>query len=118
MMLLSVPLPGAAEDLTNALRAYLQQRLAEQKANGGIVVGLVDERGSRVVGCGKLDNATDQEVNGDTLFCLHSLTGVFTRLLLQNMIARGEVKFDDPVQRYLPQSVSMPSPAQARPSGL
>ena len=59
---------AAAEDFTNAILAYLQQRVHAEIPNGCIVVGIVDEHGSRVVGCGKLDNGTDQEVNGNTLF--------------------------------------------------
>jgi CubicO group peptidase (beta-lactamase class C family) len=73
------------------------------------VVGIVDEHGSSVVSYGKMDNGTDQEVNGDTLFDIASITKPFTGLLLQDMIERGEMKLDDPVQKYLPQSVRMPT---------
>ena len=73
------------------------------------MVGIVDEHGSRVVSCGKMDNGTDQEVNGDTLFDIASITKPFTGLLLQDMIERGEMKLDDPVQKYLPASVKMPA---------
>jgi CubicO group peptidase (beta-lactamase class C family) len=100
---------AAAEDFTNAILAYLQQRVHAEILNGCIVVGIVDEHGSRVVGCGKLDNGTDQEVNGNTLFGMHSVTCVFTRLLLQDMIECGEMKMDDPVAKYLPKSVKMPT---------
>src|SRR3954447_15988180 len=31
----------------------------------GMVIGLVDEHGARIFSAGKLDNGTDQEVNGD-----------------------------------------------------
>jgi CubicO group peptidase (beta-lactamase class C family) len=103
------PLPVAAEDFTNAIRAFLQQRVEVEKRDGGIVVGLVDENGSRVVSCGKLDNGTGQDVNGDTLFELGSITKTFTGLLLQDMIERGEMKLDDPVARYLPKTIKVPT---------
>jgi D-alanyl-D-alanine-carboxypeptidase/D-alanyl-D-alanine-endopeptidase len=99
----------AAEDFTNAIHAFLQQRIEVERLGGGIVVGLVDEHGSRIVACGKLDNGTDQEVNGDTLFEIGSITKTFTALLLQDMIERGEMKLDDPVAKYLPKSVKMPT---------
>ncbi|MGO8742888.1 MAG: serine hydrolase, partial [Limisphaerales bacterium] len=76
----------AAEDLTNAIHAFLQQRVEVEKRDVGIVIGIVDEHGSRVVSCGKMDNGTDQEVNGDTLFDIASITKPFTGLLLQDMI--------------------------------
>ena len=73
------------------------------------MVGIVDEHGSSVVSYGKMDNGTDQDVNGDTLFEIGSVTKTFTGLLLQDMIERGEMKLDDPVAKYLPASVKMPT---------
>lgn len=75
----------------------------------GLAVGIVDEHGPRVVCHGKLDNGTDRDVDGDTLFAIGSVTKVFTALLLEDMVERGEMKLDDPVQKYLPDSVRMPT---------
>jgi CubicO group peptidase (beta-lactamase class C family) len=100
---------AAAEDFTNAIHAFLQQRVEVEKRDVGIVVGIVDEHGSRIVSCGKMDNGTDQEVNGDTVFEIGSITKTFTALLLQDMVERGEMKLDDPVARYLPKSAKIPT---------
>ncbi len=91
---------------TDAIRSILAQRMEH---NGvGIVVGVIDPGGSRVVGHGKL-SASDQRVpDGETLFQLGSLTKVFTTLLLADMIERGEVHFEDPVTMYLPPTVQLP----------
>lgn len=62
-----------------------------------------------IFSCGKLDNGTDQDVNGDTLFEIGSITKTFTGLLLQEMVERGQAKLDDPVAKYLPESVKMPT---------
>jgi D-alanyl-D-alanine-carboxypeptidase/D-alanyl-D-alanine-endopeptidase len=99
---------AAAEEFTNAIAAYLQQCVHAEIPNGCIVVGMVDENGSSVVSCGKLENGTDQEVNGDTVFAIRSMTVAFTGLLLQDMIERAQMKLDDPVAMYLPKSVKMP----------
>jgi D-alanyl-D-alanine-carboxypeptidase/D-alanyl-D-alanine-endopeptidase len=77
--------------------------------NSGMVIGVVDEHGSQVFAAGKLDNGTDQEVNGDTLFEIGSVTKTFTVLLLEDMVNRGEMKLDEPVENYLPKSVKVPS---------
>ena len=77
--------------------------------NSGMVIGVVDEHGSQVFATGKLDNGTDQEVNGDTLFEIGSVTKTFTVLLLEDMVNRGEMKLEDPVENYLPKSVKVPS---------
>ena len=68
ILLSAFPFRAAAEDFTNAIHAFLQHRVEVEKRDGGIVVGIVDEHGSSIVSYGKMDNGTDQEVNGDTLF--------------------------------------------------
>src|ERR1700691_5475901 len=95
--------------ITDDIRAFLEQRVEVEKRDVGIVIGIADEHGSRVVSCGKMDNGTDKEVNGDTLFEIGSITKTFTALLLQDMIERGEMKLDDPVVKYLPKSAKLPT---------
>ena len=109
MLLTAFPFCAGAEDFTNAIQAFLQRHVEVEKRDAGIVAGFLDEHGSSIVSCGKLDNGTDQEVNGDTLFEIGSITKTFTALLLQDMIQRGEMKLDDPVAKYLPESVKMPA---------
>jgi CubicO group peptidase (beta-lactamase class C family) len=75
----------------------------------GIVVGIIDEHGSRIISYGKLDNGTSPEVDGDSLFEIGSITKTFTALLLQDMVARGEMKLDDPVEKFLPEKVKVPN---------
>src|SRR3974390_686608 len=89
LILSSVWFPAPAEEITNAIQAYLHERVEVEKKDAGIVVGLVDEQGNRIVGCGKLNNG--RGVDGDTLFQLGSITKTFTALLLQEMIVRGEM---------------------------
>src|SRR5689334_5127676 len=109
ILLFTTALQAAAEDLTNALHAFLRQRIEVEKRDAAIVVGLVDEHGSSVVSWGKLDSGRNREVDGDTAFEIGSVTKPFTALLLQDMIERGEMKLDDPVAKYLPRSVRMPT---------
>jgi len=108
LILCSISFCVSGEDFTNAIHAFLQQRIEAEKSDVGVVVGIVDEQGSSVISCGKLDNGTDQEVTGDTLFEIGSITKTFTALLLQGMIERGEMNLNDPVGTYLPKSVKMP----------
>ena len=67
-----------AEEFTAAIQAYLQHCLGASTGQIGIVVGLVHGQGSRVIGCGKLDNGTDEQVDGDTVFEIGSDTKAFT----------------------------------------
>ena len=99
--------PGTVSDAE--IKRILQDRIGGDKVAVGLVVGLLDAQGSRVISCGKLDNGDSPEVNGDTLFEIGSITKLFTRLLLHDMVARGQMNLDDPVQKYLPASVRMPT---------
>jgi CubicO group peptidase (beta-lactamase class C family) len=76
---------------------------------GGIAVGLIDEEGSKVVGVGTLDDGSGRPVDGDTVFLIGSVSKTFTALLLVEMASRDEVALDDPVAKYLPASVRVPT---------
>jgi CubicO group peptidase (beta-lactamase class C family) len=109
VLAISISTCATAEEITDALQAFLQHRVDVEKREVGIVVGLVDANGSRVVSYGNLVNGADQKIDGDTLFDIASITKPFTGLLLQDMIERGEMRLDDPVAKYLPASVKMPT---------
>jgi CubicO group peptidase (beta-lactamase class C family) len=96
-----------ADVYAEAVESLLQSKFAH--GNSGMVIGLLDENGSRVFSAGKLDNGSGQEVNGDTIFELGSVTKVFTALLLLDAVRQGEMSLDDPVANYLPKGVSVPT---------
>jgi D-alanyl-D-alanine-carboxypeptidase/D-alanyl-D-alanine-endopeptidase len=109
---LTFQIAAAAEDGFTIVEAdQIQAFLRDNFANGnaGMVIGLLDKDGGRAFAAGKLDNGTDQEVNGDTIFEIGSTTKVFTSLLALDMDRRGEIKLDDPVAKYLPNRVKIPS---------
>jgi serine-type D-Ala-D-Ala carboxypeptidase/endopeptidase len=109
VLILAASLPARAEEFTNAIHAYLKRFVDAQQIKFGVVVSIVDEHGSSVISYGKLDNGTDQEVDGNTIFEMGSVTKTFTALLLQDMVDSGEMKLDDPIARYLPASVTVPA---------
>lgn len=102
---------GAAQGMPDsaAIRGILQDSIDTKKQSVGIVVGVVDKDGSRVVGYGKLAQDRKQEPDGDTVFEIGSITKAFTAILLQDMVERGEVSLDDPISKYLPKSVKVPT---------
>src|SRR5438093_1240971 len=111
-LLLAAQFAAAAQNsLTGAeadgIKAFLYDNF--RQTNGCMVVGLADQRGNRIFNAGKLDNGTDREVNGDTVFFIGSASKTFTTLLLEDMVERGKMKLDDPVAKYLPKFVNMPT---------
>ncbi len=89
-----------------SIEGVLGKRLAGKEY--GIVVGVVDEQGRNVIARGATGQGEGQAVGGDTLFELCSVTKVITSLLLAEMIERGEVAADDPIDLYLPPEVPSP----------
>jgi D-alanyl-D-alanine-carboxypeptidase/D-alanyl-D-alanine-endopeptidase len=97
------PVPSDAE-----IRKILVDRIDVQKQSVGIVVGVIEPSGRRVVSYGRLANNDPRPLNGDTLFEIGSITKVFTSLLLAEAVHRGEVALTDPVGKFLPPSVKIP----------
>ena len=90
------------------IRKILADRIDAQRQSYGIVVGVIDPTGRRVVAYGSFDKNDKRTPNGDTVFEIGSITKVFTALLLADMAQRGEVSLTDPVAKYLPKGVKMP----------
>jgi CubicO group peptidase (beta-lactamase class C family) len=90
------------------LLAAIKARV-DAKKNPGIVVGTIDADGtiSRAAygdaGPGALP------LDADSVFEIGSITKVFTATLLEDMVTRGEVRLDDPVQKFLPARVHVPT---------
>ncbi len=100
------PNPAPTDD---EIRAILRARVDVEKRGVGIVVGWVDAQGSRVVSYGKTALQGGTEVNGRTIFEIGSVTKVFTATLLARAVERGDLKLDDPVAKYLPPGMKVPS---------
>lgn len=90
------------------IRKILADRIDRDHRSVGIVVGVIDSRGRRVIAHGAFAKGDTRPLNGDTVFEIGSVTKVFTSLLLMDMVQKGEVSLDDPVSKYLPAEVKMP----------
>jgi CubicO group peptidase (beta-lactamase class C family) len=94
---------GAAAMAEPVLRTHFEGK------PGGIVVGLIDAQGSRLITAGTMDDGSGRPINGETVFFIGSVTKTFTSLLLAEMASRGEVSVDDLAAKYLPASSRLPS---------
>jgi serine-type D-Ala-D-Ala carboxypeptidase/endopeptidase len=104
-----VPIPAKSRVISNAdIRQILVERIDVQRQGVGIVVGVIEPQGRRVVAYGKADNGDLRPLDGDTVFEIGSVTKVFTSLLLADMVQRSEVALTDPVTKYLPKEVRGP----------
>jgi serine-type D-Ala-D-Ala carboxypeptidase/endopeptidase len=74
----------------------------------GIVVGIVEPRGRRVVSYGHFNQGDPRAVDGSTIFEIGSVTKIFTALLLADFVQKHEVNLSDPASNYLPTNVKLP----------
>lgn len=100
--------PVASPTPTDAVLRLLKQRVAE-RGSGGLVVGLLEPDGAKRVLAWGDPGRGQAPLAADSLFEIGSISKVFTAALLADMAQRGEVALDDPVQKYLPAGVTMPS---------
>jgi CubicO group peptidase (beta-lactamase class C family) len=89
------------------IRRILVERVDTHRQSVGIIVGVVDASGRRVIAYGPRA-AGGAPVDADTVFEIGSMTKVFTALLLAEMVQRGEVALTDPVAKHLPMEVTVP----------
>lgn len=96
--------------LTDAeIAADLARRIDVDKQGVAIVVGIIDRQGHRrIIAHGGLTKGDSPRAGGKTVFEIGSITKTFTGLLLADMVRRGEVGLDDPVAKYLPDTVKVP----------
>jgi CubicO group peptidase (beta-lactamase class C family) len=103
---------GGAQAQTVAPDAEIQRILADridaQKQSVGIVVGVIEPTGRRVVAHGRFANGDSRPVGADTVYEIGSITKVFTSLLLADAVQRHEVALTDPVSKFLPDTAKMP----------
>lgn len=117
------PAGAASGPSTPAIRAsadiekILVERVGEDKGRYGIVAGVVDASGRRVVSAGSRTQGDARPLDENTLFEIGSITKVFTSLLLADAVQSQRVSLDEPVSKFLPASVRMPQRG-ARPITL
>lgn len=87
--------------LLNNVKKYLP--------DASIVIGIITPNGTQVYGYGNISKANSTKVNGNTIFDTASITKTFTTTLLADMVKQGLVNFNDPIEKYLPNTVKVPT---------
>ena len=88
------------------IKAILAQRIDVDRQAVGLAAIIVEGNKVRIVTHGAMRLTTAQDkaepITPDTLFAVGSVTKTFTALLLADMVIKGEVKLEDPVEKWLP----------------
>lgn len=98
----------ATDDGIRQMLAERVDAIAGHEDGIGIVVGVIEPTGRRIVSYGHRLRGDSRPLDGDTVFEIASVTKVFTALLLAEMARRGEVVLTAPVATYLPVDCTVP----------
>jgi len=96
-----------ANDISAELEANILNRIA-LKQNPGMIIGIVDEEGTRYYGFGETAPGNNTKPSSETVYEIGSVTKTFTGVALAEMSLKGKVALDTPVQTLLPDTVTMP----------
>jgi D-alanyl-D-alanine-carboxypeptidase/D-alanyl-D-alanine-endopeptidase len=94
--------------ITDEIKGLIDERIDKNKTNAAIAIGLIDPNGTQFYGHGKMSNTSNATVDENTVFSIGSTTKVFTTTLLADMVNKGLIKLDDPIEKYLPSNVTVP----------
>lgn len=96
-------LPSNAEVLT------IIRRRVEQKQSAGIVVGMMEPDGRARFAAWGDPGPRQPLLDSNSVFEIGSITKVFTATMLAQLVQEERVRLDDPAQKYLPASVTLPT---------
>src|SRR5277367_5103907 len=96
-------LPGDAD-----LQRIVDDRVVTYRDTVGLIVGVIEPSGRRLFARGPAQVGNDDNVDGDTIFEIGSVSKVFTALALADEARRGELSLNDPAVKYLPPGTTLP----------
>jgi len=99
-----------AQDDTSSVdvQEYIKHEVHSGKC-ASIVIGIISERGERILSYGEIQKGSNKEPDTSTIYGIGSITKLFTCSLLANMVESGKLSLNDPISKFLPDSVKTPS---------
>ena len=92
----------------DSIEAIIRQEVAGRRSKS-IVVGIIDADGRRIFSEGTLSDEHPVPPDGNTIYEIGSITKVFTSLLLADMSLKRMLRLDDPISKFLPNTVKTPT---------
>jgi CubicO group peptidase (beta-lactamase class C family) len=88
------------KEVDKAVQPYISPMAAK-----GLSIGILKDGQMFFYGYGETAKDSGKLPNEQTIFEIGSITKTFTAVLLADAVNRGMIKLDDPVQKYLPDSI-------------
>ena len=90
------------------IQRMVDDRVVTFRDSVGLIVGVIEPAGRRLFARGPAQVGNDDNVDGDTIFEIGSVSKVFTALALADEAHRGELSLNDPAVKYLPPGTTLP----------
>ena len=98
---------GSKFHLSDTLKKIIQEKVDTGK-HESLFVGIVDENYTDYYCYG--NTAKDgNTIDENTIFEIGSISKVLTCVILADMVVNGEINLNDPVEKFLPENVKVPS---------
>lgn len=107
-ILIFIVLYSPAQDLPEELKTNIQLRM-DNGTTAGIVIGIVSSKGTEYHSFGVASYENNTPLNEHSVFEIGSISKTFTGILLADMVIKGELNLDDPLQDLLPEGVQAPT---------
>ncbi|OIQ22319.1 serine hydrolase [Lacinutrix sp. MedPE-SW] len=96
------------DNIPKEVKENIQSRIDNQ-INASIVVGFINGDNVTYYSFGKTAIENGKEVDENTVFEIGSISKTFTTTLLALKVNSGEMNLNDPVSKYLPKTVNIPT---------
>jgi CubicO group peptidase (beta-lactamase class C family) len=95
------------DNISEEVKKNIKSRV-DNGENAGIVVGVITSKGTDYYNYGVKSIEANEPLNENTVFEIGSVSKTFTGILLADMIIKGELNWDTPLQEILPNGVTAP----------
>ena len=102
-----LPVAGKEFVLSDIIKEVIRDNVDNGK-HQSLFVGMIDENDMEYYYYG-VTAPYEKPIDENTLFEIGSVTKVFTTLILADMVEKGEINLNDPIDKFLPEDVSTPS---------
>jgi D-alanyl-D-alanine-carboxypeptidase/D-alanyl-D-alanine-endopeptidase len=100
--------PPCGDLIPESIRTLVRAKV-DAGVNVGIVLGVVSPCGQDVFAYGSSSLEGGRPLDEDTVFEIGSTGKSFTGILLAEMVEDGELSLSDPIEKYLPADVAVPT---------
>jgi CubicO group peptidase (beta-lactamase class C family) len=95
-------------DISEEVKENIKYRI-DNGINTGIVVGIITSEGTSYYSYGVKSLKTNERLDENSVFEIGSITKTFTGILLADMVVKGKLNLDDPLQDLLPNGITAPT---------